>query len=72
MFLNISVLYKDQKTSTKRFTELEELSESDHDRILKSAPSHSRETRGLFRGLGKEAVISYPEYLFLVSILRYT
>ena len=55
----------------KRSTELTVVSEREYERIIRSAPSHSKETRGLFRGLGKGAVISYPEYLFLVSILRY-
>ena len=55
---------------SKRYADLEILSEEEFQEILNSAPSYNQETRGMFRALGKGAVISYPEYLFLVSILR--
>ena len=57
---------------SKRYADLEILSEEEFQEILNSAPSYNQETRGMFRALGKGAVISYPEYLFLVSILRLT
>ena len=54
----------------RRYTDLDTLTDEEFQTILNAAPSHDLEKTGLFRLLGKNAVISYPEYLFLVSILR--
>ncbi|KAL5262821.1 hypothetical protein ACHWQZ_G008272 [Mnemiopsis leidyi] len=64
-----AILFKSQRMQGHRYKDIEHLTDEEFQSILNSAPPHSRETRGLFRSLGKDAVISYPEYLFLVSIL---
>ena len=45
------------------------LSKSEVDSILQRMPKLSKNDEGFFRGLGNKGLISFSEYLFLLTIL---
>lgn len=63
-----AVLDKDHLESPGRKSPVIELSAEDHLLILQEAPLRIKKA-SIFTSLGSHALISFPEYLFLVSIL---
>jgi len=65
-----AVLDKDHYETPDRTSPIIELSEAEQMLILQEAPLRIKKA-GIFTSLGSRALISFPEYLFLVSILSH-
>ena len=56
---------KEEESQTIRILE-----ESEIEELLKSTPTHVTEGKGFLKQLGTRAIISYSDYVFLVSLLK--